>query len=77
MFARTSLYPRAAIPWSAQFLLQLAHAYVALGDAVGVRAVKGPERGAHEEKENGAADADEVAEDDGAAIGPEKGTQVW
>ncbi len=35
------LRPRctAAIPWSAQFLVQLAHAYVALGDTVGAREV--------------------------------------
>jgi LuxR family transcriptional regulator, maltose regulon positive regulatory protein len=35
------LRPRctAAIPWSAQFLVQLAHAYLALGDTVGAREV--------------------------------------
>ncbi len=39
--ASARLRPRctAAIPWSAQFLVQLAHAYVALGDAAGARAV--------------------------------------
>ena len=39
--AGARLRPRctAAIPWSAQFLCQLAHAYLAVGDAVGARAV--------------------------------------
>ena len=39
--ASARLRPRctAAIPWSAQFLVQLAQAYVALGDGVGARAV--------------------------------------
>jgi LuxR family maltose regulon positive regulatory protein len=39
--ASARLRPRctAAIPWSAQFLIQLAQAYLALGDGVGVRAV--------------------------------------
>ena len=37
------------------------------GEAIGVRAVESPEGGADKEKEDGAADADEVAEDDGTA----------
>ena len=39
--ASARLRPRctAAIPWSAQFLVQLAHAYLALGDPRGARAV--------------------------------------
>jgi LuxR family maltose regulon positive regulatory protein len=39
--ASARLRPRctAAIPWSAQFLVQLAHAYLALSDAAGARAV--------------------------------------